>query len=348
MEYGFIISGPIGKSYDWWNGIKGTTAGEVKAYLDAHKNEEVDIAITSPGGYVDHGLVIGQYIKDHGKVTCHIMGMSASIATVLAMSAKKVTMAAGSLMLIHQASTNINLSSSANSDEIKQVIDKLKKECDDLDSVDKVIASIYSQKNKKSVQENLDKMREAKWLTPEDALEFGLIDEIRDNEDDKKKCASVSQKFANIYNSELPPYPGGQQKGKLEKTIDTLCSVFKIAKNATMKKKFTAFMAVLALAELEFKEGKTTLTETQVENLDKELGRLNKELEECKTAKDDAEKAKVDMEKEKEKLDSECEKLKKQVKNLQETSEKHTVVTPAAEEKPVTVDDMYNAIKDLL
>ena len=81
MKYGMMICGTIGAGYDWWSGTYGTRSKDVKAYLDAHPDEEVDIAVSSPGGYVDEGLTIYQLIKDHGHVNVHIMGMTASIAT---------------------------------------------------------------------------------------------------------------------------------------------------------------------------------------------------------------------------------------------------------------------------
>ena len=41
MEYQFIISGEIGVAFDWWTGQRGTTANQVKTFLDAHKEEDV-------------------------------------------------------------------------------------------------------------------------------------------------------------------------------------------------------------------------------------------------------------------------------------------------------------------
>ena len=102
-----MICGTIGAGYDWWSGTYGTRSKDVKAYLDAHPDEEVDIAVSSPGGYVDEGLTIYQLIKDHGHVNVHIMGMTASIATVLCMGTKHADMSVGSTMLIHNASTGV-------------------------------------------------------------------------------------------------------------------------------------------------------------------------------------------------------------------------------------------------
>lgn len=50
MKYQFVISGIIGQEYDWWTGQRGTTTRMVREFLEKHPDEEVDIAICSPGG----------------------------------------------------------------------------------------------------------------------------------------------------------------------------------------------------------------------------------------------------------------------------------------------------------
>ena len=123
MKYGMMICGTIGAGYDWWTGTYGTRSKDVKNYLDAHSDEEVNIAVSSPGGFVDEGLTIYQLIKDHGNVNVHVLGMTASIATVLCMGAKHVTMSVGSTMLIHNASTGVTVWESANKEKLDQLSD---------------------------------------------------------------------------------------------------------------------------------------------------------------------------------------------------------------------------------
>lgn len=363
MNYGFIISGTIGKDYDWWTGAKGTTAKAVKDYLDSHKDEEVDIAISSPGGYVSDGLTIGQYIKDHGKVNCHIMGMSASIATVLAMGAKTVTMAVGSLMLIHQASTVVSEWESANKEELDAIIAKWQKERKDLDTIDKVIASVYSAKNGKSIEENLEKMKAAAWLTPEEALEFGLIDSIRNDEDDRKKCATLVKNFANNINTRmgLPPFPqiadanGEPTESFIEKTVGKLKSFFAqtttTANKATetMKNTFVALVALLAIDAIKLEDGKVTLTEDQVKKVDEELKRLQNAVTDAENGKKKSDDALADLQKQLDKAQADLKTANEQVENLKKSPAEPKVEDPAHEqdEMPSAVE-MYNSIKDLI
>lgn len=170
-----MICGTIGAGYDWWSGTYGTRSKDVKAYLDAHPDEEVDIAVSSPGGYVDEGLTIYQLIKDHKHVNVHILGMTASIATVLCMGAKHVDMSVGSTMLIHNASTGVAVWESANKAKLDELIKDWQKQRDGLDTIDKVIASVYAQKSGKTSDEILAQMEKGSWLSPQQALEMGWL-----------------------------------------------------------------------------------------------------------------------------------------------------------------------------
>ena len=122
MKYDFYITGTIGVEYDWWTGQRGTTANMVKNFLRDHKDKEVTIAVSSLGGYIDDGLTIMEYIKDHGKCNMVIIGMTASAATVLCMKAKSVKIARGSMMLIHNSSQMLDVWTSANKEQIDNII----------------------------------------------------------------------------------------------------------------------------------------------------------------------------------------------------------------------------------
>ena len=73
MKYDFYITGTIGEEFDWWTGQRGTTANMVKNFLEAHKDQEVNIAVSSLGGYIDDGLSICEYVKAHGKCNMIIL-----------------------------------------------------------------------------------------------------------------------------------------------------------------------------------------------------------------------------------------------------------------------------------
>ena len=313
MEYQFIISGEIGVAFDWWTGQRGTTANQVKNFLDDHKDEDVHIAVCSPGGYVDAGLQIYQHIKNHGRVHCHIIGMTASAATFLTMGAKEVDMVDGSLMLIHNVSTQVLEWQMANKEQLDQIIAAFQKERKDLDTIDRVIASLYAKKNGKSVEDCMTKMTAAAWLSPQDALDFGLIDHIVQDEDVKKKSNRLRTTFTNSIFKDfgLPSLPadtteglsavvdqeGNPAEGFMQKATAWMQKRFPklFAEESTnpMKKVFTCLCALLAVQDFEVIDGKVTLTEEETGKVEGQLDQLGKDLKAAKDAQTDLQ-AKLD------------------------------------------------------
>lgn len=70
--------------------------------LGKNKDKEVHVLIDSLGGRVDAALSISSLFKNHGNVHCHYVGMNASAATIASMGAKRITMDANALYLVHK------------------------------------------------------------------------------------------------------------------------------------------------------------------------------------------------------------------------------------------------------
>ena len=336
MEYQFIISGEVGVAFDWWTGQRGTTANQVKNFLDAHKDEDVHIAVCSPGGYVDAGLQIYQHIKNHGRVHCHIIGMTASAATFLTMGAKEVDMVDGSLMLIHNASTEVWEWQMANKEQLDQLIAFFQKERKDLDTIDRVIASLYAKRNGKSVEDCMEKMTAAAWLSPQDALDFGLIDSIVDDDDVKKKSNRLRTTFSNSIFKDfgLPSLPadttedlsavvdqeGNPAEGFLQKVTagikKRLPKLFTDESTNPMKKIFTCLCALLAVQDFEVTDGKVTLTEDQTGKIEEHVAQLEKDLNDANAAKKAAEDAQADLQAKLDKALKDVQERDQQIANL--------------------------------
>lgn len=371
MEYQFIISGEIGVAFDWWTGQRGTTANQVKNFLDAHKNEDVHIAVCSPGGYVDAGLQIYQYIKNHGQVHCHIIGMTASAATFLCMGAKEVDMVEGSLMLIHNASTEVMEWQMANKEQLDQIIAAFQKERQDLDTIDRVIASLYSKRNGKSVDECQAKMTAANWLSPQDALDFGLIDHIVEDEDVKKKSNRLRTTFTNSIFKDfgLPSLPadttdglsavvdqeGNPAEGFMQKATAWMQKRFpKLFANESsnpMKKIFACLCASLAVQDFEVTDGKISLTEEQMGKIEDHVAQLEKDLKNSKDAEKAAKDAQTDLQAKLDKALQDVKERDTQIANLKKapgaeggSSAGENVDEGAGE---ITAQSMLNEIKDI-
>jgi len=353
MKYGMMICGTIGAGYDWWSGTYGTRSKDVKAYLDAHQDEEVHIAVSSPGGYVDEGLTIYQLIKDHGKVNVHILGMTASIATVLCMGAKHVDMSVGSTMLIHNASTGVTVWESANKAKLDEIIKLWQKQRDDLDTIDKVIASVYAKKSGKSSDDILAQMEKANWLSPEQALDMRLIDEIKDlDEEDKMRQTNLAKRFNNSVcsNLGLPPLPrvtAAEEPSKtfLEKAYNSLKEMFKNnSQIIKMKKKFLNLQTILDRKDdFEVNDEKITLTDAEMQKIEDSLVQKQKDFEEKSTALDAAEKKVKDLEAQMAEKDKAIEDKTKEIEDLKGAPGGNTVDAPSTAPQ-ASPRDCYNAL----
>lgn len=294
MKYGMMISGTIGQGYDWWSGTYGTRSKDVKSFLDAHADEEVNIAVSSPGGYVDEGLTIYQLIKDHGHVNIHIMGMTASIATVLCMGAQHVTMSDGSTMLIHNASTGVTVWESANKEKLDRLIEQWKKQRDDLDTIDKVIASVYASKSGKTSEDVLAQMQKESWMTPQQALDFGLIDEVRSLDDeDKQRQTNMVKRFTNSFCKDfgLPPLVStadttAPSKSFMTQVIDGVKEFFKNNNKINeMKKKFLNLQTILDRKDdFEVTDEKVTLTDAEMQKIEDAIAEKEKKITDTATS----------------------------------------------------------------
>ena len=362
MEYQFIISGEIGVAFDWWTGQRGTTANQVKNFLDAHKDEDVHIAVCSPGGYVDAGLQIYQHIKNHGRVHCHIIGMTASAATFLTMGAKEVDMVDGSLMLIHNVSTQVLEWQMANKEQLDQIIAAFQKERKDLDTIDRVIASLYAKKNGKSVEDCMTKMTAAAWLSPQDALDFGLIDHIVEDEDVKKKSNRLRTTFTNsifkdfglpslpadttdglsaVVDQEGNPAEGFMQKATawMQKRFPKLFADESI--NPMTKKVLACLCALLGVQDFEVTDGKITITEEDADKVEGQLDQLGKDLQAAKDAEKAAKDAQADLQAKLDKALLDVQQRDQQIANLKKSAGVEDTTSPG--EKSNGVQDINSA-----
>jgi len=169
------IYGVIG--YDWWTG-EGNTASDFVAEFKALEEEydDIRIRINSPGGDISEGLPIFNHIIQSKKSTKTIVdGIAMSMGAFIACSGKTVSAPKAAMFMLHGAST-ITMGNSQDHRETAETLDKWN---------DVLIAGIASARNLK--EEDV----RAKWfdgkdhyLTADEALAEGLIDEILDTEAD--------------------------------------------------------------------------------------------------------------------------------------------------------------------
>lgn len=142
---------------------------------------EITLRINSPGGSVFDGNAIFNQLKQHkAKVTAHIDGLAASMASVIAMAADHIVMPENALMMIHNPWTV----SIGNAEE-------LRKDADLLDTIKRTLLTAYGRSA--MTDDEISEMMDAEtWLTGADAVEMGFADELEE-EVAMAACAKFEQ-----------------------------------------------------------------------------------------------------------------------------------------------------------
>ena len=143
-------------------------------YNSLSKTEPIYMYINSPGGSVQHGLAIYDTIKHiEAPVYTICTGMAASMGSFLLSCGEKGHRAAlkHSSILIHQPLMLLNGAISDKESEIRKVSDEFT-ECREL--LEKILAENTNQPIEKVSRD----CERDNWMTAEEALAYGLIDEI--------------------------------------------------------------------------------------------------------------------------------------------------------------------------
>lgn len=199
----------------------------VRNLLAQYKNQHVDVRISSYGGDLAHGLDIRQQFKDHGDVTVYITGFVASSATIIAMGAKRVCMSKYAMFLVHKCSNFIDAWGNYNADQMQRLIEDLEKNKKENDRIDVVIAQLYSEKTGKSINELLSLLKEERWMTAQEALEWGFVDELTEDVTDGKLALTPELRLKlNAFGLPVNGLETEVPRSKLSRALDALKSIF--------------------------------------------------------------------------------------------------------------------------
>lgn len=291
MTYNINIDDYIGR----W----GYSKQYIRNQLAGLKGKPVNVRISSLGGSVEHGLDIRQQFLDHGDVTAYLYGLVASSATIAALGAKKVCISQYCMFLVHKVSNWVDAWGQMNADQIQELIDDLKENKLQNDKFDLVLAQMYANKCNKQIDEILDTLKAGRWLTAQEALEYGFVDEIiEDAKEDKVNLASFTDKLNVLGFPALPQIDNKEDKesGWFQRIMEKLDAFSPLLKsensthliNLIMKKDYQKVNAILNVEGLEFdKDGKVTLTEAQVKALNEKVDALEKEASDKQAEVDD-------------------------------------------------------------
>ena len=274
-------------------------ASYVDYILSKNQGKPVDVLIDSLGGSLATALSIVASFREHGQVHVHYVGMNASAATIVSMGANHVTMDASAMYLVHKCSAEFIQWASLNADQLKDQIAHLEQMKTDLEKMDANVASLYAAKCKKPASELLDLMKVGGWLTAQEALAWGFVDEITDSKEDKApiltEATACAMASAGI---PLPHMPIQPEQSEWSKFLSTFMQFFsgrasELAQpkalstpNQTvkdMKNLFPLIVAALALTDEAFAkdaEGNVTLNlnQSQLQALEREMKGLHEDV----------------------------------------------------------------------
>lgn len=146
----------------------------VKDFSDQLKALAGDRAITlrinSPGGSIVDGFAMFNMLKARREhITAKVIGLAASMATVVMLAAKSVVASENSLLMIHNPAS-IAWGESKDMREMADLLDKMKSQ----------LVNTYVAKTGKTEAEVVAAMDAVTWFTAKEAKEWGLIDAISD------------------------------------------------------------------------------------------------------------------------------------------------------------------------
>jgi ATP-dependent protease ClpP protease subunit len=177
--YDMIVSSEI--EAEWFGGV--SLEGFARSLRGM--SGAVHLRINSPGGDVFAGVGIAQLMREYkGEIIAHVDGYAASAASVVAIAASKVVMAPASMMMIHKAWTW----GIGNADDLMATAELLEK-------IDGQLADAYAARGSKDSPSFMKMMAAETWLTPQEAIDCGLCDEMAgdkegDDDGDEAKARS--------------------------------------------------------------------------------------------------------------------------------------------------------------
>ena len=354
MNYQIIIDDYIG---DWW---LDTDKASIRKKLEQYKGKHVDMKISSLGGSLDDGLDIRQQLLDHGDVTVYLSGFVASAATVIAMGAKEIKMGKYAFFLVHRCSNFVDIWRQVNANDIESIIADLQHLKDENEKIDRTLAAMYAARCKNHTEDELLSLLDKEcWLTAQEALDWGFIDEVVDQP--AEEAPAVTNAVATRFNAlgltlngleVQPDRPGFGMK--LQELLDGLRGIRDLLLDKksnsetnqhnevkSMKKliSFLALAMVLSMDKFECEEGGTCqLTDEQLGQLDSKINELN--------SQHDADQQAIAE------RDTTIAELREQVANLQKApgDETKKVDETNGEEVPAatTSKALYDSVKDII
>jgi len=147
----------------------GVTVSDFKKEFDSiRETKSITLLLNSPGGSVFDGMAVYNILATvRERLSVRVIGVAASIASVIALSGFKLTMAEATYLMIHEPWA-IAIGPAA----------EMRKTADLLDSVTLQMVDIYAAHSNLSKEEIARRMAEETWMTAQEALDAGFAQEV--------------------------------------------------------------------------------------------------------------------------------------------------------------------------
>ena len=322
--------------------------------LSKNEGKEVHVLIDSLGGRSNTALSIFSAFRRHGNVHVHFVGMNASAATIASLGAKNITMDSSAMYLVHKCSIGFFEWGQLNSDGLQALIDNIEHQKADLDKLDANIAQMYATRCKKEPAELLTLMKAGGWLTAQEALAWGFVDELTDYEDETAPV--LTDAVANAMASAGIPVPNmpkvmGDEQSAIVRFINALTGFFSNSQSQKtkhsptqhpiMNKVFSRVCAILSCDHLESNEGKITLTDSQFDSLEaaidadkQSIQSLNEQVQTLQTEKQALASEKQQLETDKQTLAAEKQQLESDKQTLSDANTQLQAEVTELKKKP--------------
>lgn len=132
--------------------------------------KSIKLLLNSPGGSVFDGMAVYNLLASvRDKLDVEVIGLAASIASIIAMAGKSLTVAEGAYLMIHDPFT-LAVGGA----------DDLRKTADLLDTMKGEFVAIYAKRSGLSDTEIADMMSEETWFTASEAVDKGFADGVEE------------------------------------------------------------------------------------------------------------------------------------------------------------------------
>lgn len=160
-----LIYGDIGGG---WFDEEPITAKKMMRDLKEISAKNISLRINSPGGSAIEGNAIYNALRRHpAKITTYVDGLAGSAASIIALAGDHVVMAPNAMFMIHRSS-GMAMGKAADMKRIASLLDK----------TDETLAATYRERTGKTAAEVEAAMDAETWFNADEAVEWGLADEV--------------------------------------------------------------------------------------------------------------------------------------------------------------------------